>query len=127
MPYKIVPFDTLLGKTLVSIKKDNKKGDFLLFTTDSGERYLMRHFQDCCENVYLEDIAGDLADLIGSPILQAEESTSREDPPELAGTKHGDDSFTWTFYKLATIKGYVTMRWLGESNGYYSEEVSLEL
>ena len=80
----------------------------------------MFHEQDCCESVQVEDVAGDMQDLVGSPIVQAEESSNSDNPPLRC------ESFTWTFYRLATAKGQVVLRWLGESNGYYSESVSFE-
>ena len=112
-------FSDLLGKTLVSVVND--KNQQLTFTTAEGEIFVAYHSQDCCENVEIEDIEGNLEDLIGTPILMAEiETNSKLD----FGKEIEDDSFTWTFYRLATNKGYVTVRWLGTSNGYYSEEVS---
>ena len=113
-------FSGLLGKTISSI--DRHEDDELIFTLSTGEKYRMYHDQDCCESVLIEDIAGDLDDLIGSEILMAEEATNSEDPGDNING-YIPDSFTWTFYKLATIKGYVTIRWYGEGNGYYSESV----
>jgi hypothetical protein len=117
-------FSVLKGFTLTAIQGgigDEK----LVFITNTGRRFQMYHDQDCCEQVYIESITGDLADLIGHPILLAEESTSGENPPDYTSDGY-QDSFTWTFYKLATIKGYVDIRWYGESNGYYSEGVDFE-
>jgi hypothetical protein len=74
------------------------------------------------------DIAGNLNDLIGSPLLMAEEVSSERDVnPKGVTVPDFQDSFTWTFYKLATVKGYVTISWYGESNGYYNESVSFRV
>ena len=111
-------FKDLLGKILVKIDINECK-DEMVFTDSIGSQYKLYHNQFCCESVEIEDIVGDLNDLIGETITMAEESSNSEDKME----REIDESFTWTFYKLATIKGYVTIRWLGESNGYYSERV----
>lgn len=116
----MVEFKDLLGKILVSVTGEIG-GDDIIFVTDSGETYKLYHSQDCYESVSIEDIYGDFEDLIGTPITLAEEAISDENPAGV--TKTYQDSFTWTFYKLATIKGYVDIRWYGESNGYYSESV----
>ena len=114
-------FEDLVGKVLVSV--ENRNSEELIFTLDTGEAYKLYHSQDCCEGVSIEDVIGDLNDLVGSPILMAEEVTHSDENPEGVPVKDYQDSYTWTFYKLATIKGYVTIRWYGESNGYYSESV----
>lgn len=115
-------FSELIGKTLVEVKQEGD--DRITFKTTDGGFYVLFHSQDCCESVTVESIVGDLADLVGEPILKADEVTSAQDPE---GYKDEYDayreSFKWTFYKLATRKGFVDIRWLGESNGYYSESV----
>ena len=122
-------FSDLLGKTLSSIDFMGNSpctsvgAEEIRFTTSEGEIYQLMHDQDCCESVSVEDVTGDVNDLLGTPITLAEESTNND----VFFYKEGayvDESFTWTFYKLATVKGYVDIRWLGTSNGYYSEGVS---
>jgi hypothetical protein len=117
----------LIGKTLISATASVGGNDLdeVRFTTTDGKVYLLFHDQCCCENVDIESIVGDLNDLVGEPMLVAEEVTSENKDPDgyVYPDRNRDDSFTWTFYKFATRKGYVDIRWYGESNGYYSESV----
>lgn len=107
----------LVGKTLASVVVSHDK-ERITFTTIEGEEFAMLHIPDCCETVEVEEVIGDLSDLVGTPITEAEEVSFEDYPaPEYA------ESYTWTFYRLATAKGFVTIRWFGASNGYYSERV----
>ena len=108
----------MVGKTFTRVYGGVGDGE-MVFENDT-ERYVFTHDQDCCESVDINDVVGDLEDLVGEPLLMAEEVSGYIGPePEYA------DSYTYTFYKFATRKGYVDVRWLGESNGYYSESVDL--
>lgn len=114
-------FSELKGRTLTKI---DVSVDTMEFHTDKNEVYELYHEQDCCESVTIEDICGDLLDLLEEPILLAEEIIHEQDVnPEGVIIPKYQDSFTWTFYKLSTIKGSVAIRWHGDSNGYYSEKV----
>jgi len=115
-------FEELKGKTLIKITGVVGDEEMVFVCTD-GSVYKLYHEQDCCEKVAIEDICGDLADLIGMPILLAEVVTSNENPADAKVDTKWQDFFTWTFYKLSTNRGSVTIRWYGESNGYYSESV----
>lgn len=107
----------------------NEDRDEIIFVQAAGKNpvrktkaWKMFHSGDCCESVTIDDINGDLDDLIGSPILDA-----REESGEILPAKDkSDDSFTWTFYRISTIKGTVVIRWYGTSNGYYSENVDFK-
>ena len=112
-------FDVLKGKIITRIAGLEKDSDSVLFYCLDGSVYEMYHEQDCCESVTIEDVCGDVTDLLNVPILVAEESIQEGESREISYK-----SQTWTFYKLATIKGSVDIRWYGESNGYYSERVS---
>lgn len=102
----------LIGKTLTKIERLTAQ----LFFYVGDEMWRMHHKQDCCEQVTLEDVAGDFEDLVGVPLLVAEETTNN------LSASHQQ----WTFYKFGTTKGWVTLRWYGESNGYYSVSVDFE-
>lgn len=113
---RVDAIDTAGGAYMPSGSEDS----LMLFENAApiGPHFLFQHEQDCCEHVRLEDVCGDLSDLLDTPILAAKMTCDDENPA-------GGESSTYTFYDLRTIRGSVTLRWLGESNGYYSERVSV--
>lgn len=110
--YESASVEDMVGHTFAKVYDT---GDELVFEDTDGSTWKLFHSQDCRENVSLEDVVGDLDDLVGTPIVSASEETSEG---------RGDDNLTqWTFYHFRTIKGTVTLRWHGSSNGYYSVSV----
>jgi hypothetical protein len=117
--------EDMRGKTFTKVYVTDDKHE-MIFENDEFI-FTFYHDQDCCEGVQVEDIVGDLNDLVGKPLDIVEEVEHVSDfTPAGVEPPEDPDSYTWTFYKFATIKGWVDVRWLGESNGYYSESVDFK-
>lgn len=114
-------FDFLLGAKITEVRGATVGSEEVVIFTDRG-RLVLFHIQDCCESVSVEEVHGDPQDLGGAVITLFDES---ENAPENEA-EYNYESATWTFYRLCTNKGDLTLRWLGVSNGYYSEYVSVE-
>ena len=123
------PVAQLIGLTLTRIEGCLPESDEVTFYSECGQQFRMYHQQSCCEVVYLQDVEGDVADLIGTPIVVAETVSNAVQQalnlltplPEMEG-----ECEQWTFYRLATTKGWVVLRWYGDSNGYYSTDVDFK-
>jgi hypothetical protein len=115
-----VDFSELNGKTIRSVLGCKKGSEEIFIQCTDGSTFHLYHSQDCCEYVQVEDVTGDPADLGGAYVTVAEESYNK-------GEESWCESSTWTFYKIQTPKGDLTIRWLGESNGYYSESVKVDI
>ena len=116
-------FSELAGKTLTSVAGAEKGSAEVVFTATDGDSYRLYDSEADNDNafeIWLEDVEGDIADLIDSPITIAEVSSG--------SSPSGDDEFAiWAFYRLATAKGMVTFRWCGHSNGHYGELAEFEV
>lgn len=124
--FEVKAFEDLNGKTITGIDGLKVGSEEVVFRCSDGSKTRLWYDHECCARCSVEDIAGDVNDLLESPVLLAEEATNRNENPEGMRPPEYQDSFTWTFYKLSTIKGSVTIRWYGESNGYYSESVTVD-
>jgi hypothetical protein len=117
--------EDMKGQTFTKVYITDDKSE-MIFENDEFV-FTFYHEEDCCECVQVEDVVGDLNDLVGKPLDIVEEVEHVSDfTPAGVEPPEDPDSYTWTFYKFATIKGWVDVRWLGESNGYYSESVDFK-
>lgn len=129
-------FETLKGHTLknyISYDDSYSGGSVELeIKSRNGYTFKFRHYQQCCEHVYLEDVLDDLLDIIQSDeeILYAEKSSSEDDnynDQALEFPGDSENTVTYTFYKLRTKSYSCTLRFYGTSNGCYSEDVDFEV
>ena len=111
----ISDFNGLVFTSVVGLEEQSEE---VIFTSSCGRKFKMYHQQDCCELVYVADVCGDTSDLVGARVISAEERTIESE------SDYG--TMTATFYDIQTTSGSVTIRWNGESNGYYSESVYIE-
>lgn len=110
---------------IISVDGLKKGSDRLVFGLFGGELILVHH-QDCCERVVIEDFEGDIEDLVGHRLVSSEEVVNGPDDLHTGEELDYGESTTWTFYRFRTTGGDLWVRWLGQSNGYYSERVSVE-
>lgn len=120
-------FDDLVGKTIWQIERTldwHGETRMLVLHLDDLTAFYMydeEHGTGNDVSIRLTDISGDLDDLLNEPLLVAEMAKQDDN------SSTPDDGQNWTFYRFATQKGFVVLRWLGQSNGYYSEEVSTKM
>jgi hypothetical protein len=113
-----VKFDVLVGEVLDAVDIDREK-DQILLTTRSGRQFLIHHEQDCCETVEIVGQDGCFIRLVGKPIVEAREiaiDTTKDD-------SYGTETTTTLIFRVDGET--VISRWVGDSNGYYSESVDI--
>lgn len=92
------------------------------FTIANGRKFVFAHHQACCEDVRHIGTVGAYDQVLGSPIKEF--STSNEELPGY--DKEYYSSYTWTSFHIITEAGNcVVLYFLGESNGYYGEDVGI--
>ena len=107
---------------VISTVEGAEDGQETIITTESGKAIKIYHEQDCCEHVEIED--SEVDDIVGgychfAGFVGGKSSTKSDD------AYWGEVSQTWSFLNIETSKGSIWQRWLGESNGYYSESVDI--
>ncbi len=99
-------FSTLIGKTFSRLEIIKDEAPALFIATQCGQLYGMSDLQQANTIVQIKNSEEELSELIGAKILEAGKTRNNE--------SDADVSITWTYFKLLTDKGYVTITWRGE-------------
>ncbi len=105
-----------ITKTIKSIAGLHEGSEEVIISFTDGTEIVQNHDQNCCEEVSVSQVDGDIKRHLNAELYTIEEKT--QDMGDAA-----DETGTWTFYTMVTSRGYLDWRWQGESNGYYSESV----
>jgi len=108
----------LKGKKITGIIGMQKDSEEITLQFEDGTTLMFFHNQDCCEVVEVAQVDGIVDRHIGTTFTELRVKVDGR-----RGDFNRDESETWTFYTLITSKGYLDFRWIGSSNGYYSEKV----
>jgi hypothetical protein len=113
-------FFELKDKIITEINGLETGSDVVTIHTNDGT-YTLFHRQDCCESVSVNRIDGNSDGVLNSVVVLAEEDNTSN--PDWTGYS---ESYTWTTFHIVTANGNsLKIYWLGESNGWYSESVSV--
>jgi hypothetical protein len=116
-------FFELKGKTITAINGVKTDDTLTTITTSDGIVFTLEHEQDCCEDVRVYGTVGNIDDILNAEVTVAEDTTTMDNPN--APDYKAYESATWSQFRIGTDKGTFEIWWLGESNGYYSESVSV--
>jgi len=91
--------------------------------------YRFHHVQDCCESCKIVAVQGEV--FAAGHIISCVESDTK---PEWCSINPEDSSHTWSVYTFTIVPpGFgirnqvvFTVVFLGESNGYYSEDITID-
>ena len=108
---------------VISTVEGAEDGQETIITTESGKAIKIYHEQDCCEYVSIED--SEVDDIVGGYCHFAGFVDGETPVNNSTDDCYYEESQTWSFLKIETSKGSIWQRWLGESNGYYSESVDI--
>lgn len=108
-------FEELLGKTLVKVESNvDESLHYVTFETKDGIYRLQGDRGECSDDItYIESVDGDLQDLVQAECVKSSHYNGNE----------AHETHQWCFYKLATVKGSVTICWREVNSGYYTVDV----